>query len=284
MAPENDPATTPAPNGAPNSTPAPAAPNATFTIPETYKSAGYLQNAKSYDDVFKMLDNSQKLLGERPAGVPQDNATEEVWNKFYSAVGRPEKADAYEFDNSTLAEGQKRDTEMEAKVKGIFHQAGLSPRQAKAIQSGYEKMMSEYEKAASTKRDQEQAEYNAKFDTDSASYFGARKDQVLTNAKALLEKHTPDSMKAHVAKLGNTELLTLAAVLDGVHQAYIKEDAPNKGGSGGQGASIPELEAQAHQIMATEDWKSNLKPGHQAAREKVTALFQQISKLKASAQ
>lgn len=248
----------------------------TFTLPDAYKDAAYLKDVKSLDDVCKKLAGAQELIGKRPAGIPQDTAPQEEWDKFYASAGRPEKAEAYEFDDSVLGEGNKRDPEVAGKVKGIFHKAGLTSRQAKLLQSEYDKMTGEMYKA----QEAAAAADNEKFDTDAKTVFGERKEAALNNAKALMEKHVPESMKARVAELGNKELLVLASVLDGVHSTYIKEDAPNKGEGGGAGATAEDLRKEAEGIMATDAYRQNTHKEFDATRAKVKGLFERIQTLR----
>jgi hypothetical protein len=251
---------------------------AAFAIPETYKTKEYLKDAKSYDDVFKMLDGAQTLIGKRPAGIPDDKASPEDWDRFYATAGRPEKAELYEFDDAALPEGQKRDPEFAGKIKGIMHKAGLSTRQAKQLQTEYDKLIGEG-MAAQTKSAQEA---DAKFETDAQALFGARKDEALGIAKNLLGAHLPESMKGHIEKLGNQELLMLASVLDSVNAKYIKEDGPNKGGGGGSAKSAVEIEKEATDLMATDAYRSNMHKDHDSTRQKVRELFVQANRLKSA--
>lgn len=250
-----------------------------FSIPDTYKDKPYLKDVKGLDDVLKMLDGAQTVLGKRPAGVPDDKAAPEEWNKFYAAAGRPEKADAYEFDDTVLGEGITRDPEVANKIKGIFHAAGLSSKQAKSIQASYDKMMNEQStaQAEAAKAD------NAKFDTDAIAVFGARKDEALQVAKDLISEMAPASMKEHLSKLGNTELLTLASILDTVNSKYIKEaKAPGAGGAG-SGKSTADLEKEAYELMATPKYKDALNPEYNNTRSRVSEIWKQVSASKQKA-
>ena len=60
------------PAGAPPAGTAPA-----FSIPDAYKDRPYLKGVDSVDKVYEMLDGSQKLLGQRPAGIPAPDAKPE---------------------------------------------------------------------------------------------------------------------------------------------------------------------------------------------------------------
>ena len=53
------------PAGAPPASTPPA-----FSVPDAYKDRPYLKGVDSVDKVYEMLDCSQILFGQRPAGIP----------------------------------------------------------------------------------------------------------------------------------------------------------------------------------------------------------------------
>jgi hypothetical protein len=62
-----------------------------FSIPESYQDRGWAKDIKSQEDLWKLTDNAQSLIGKRPAGIPTADAPQEEWDKFYQALGRPEQ-------------------------------------------------------------------------------------------------------------------------------------------------------------------------------------------------
>ncbi len=97
-----------------------------FAVPEEYKDAGWANNIKSYDDLWKQHDNAQKLIGRKTIGIPTADSSEDEVLEFYAKV-RPETAEKYDLD---LGE----DTEA---FRKIFFDNGISERQAKAITEAY---------------------------------------------------------------------------------------------------------------------------------------------------
>lgn len=105
---------------------------------------------KSGDDAFTSYRELEKLQGsslKRPA----DDAPETEWNAFYSKVGRPEKADAYEFKRP---EGLPSDLPYDEALAGSFktwaHQAGLNGRQAQALHDQFALAQAEQAKSHMT--------------------------------------------------------------------------------------------------------------------------------------
>jgi hypothetical protein len=77
--------------------------------------------------------NAESLIGNS-VRVPSDDATAEDWQKFYAKVGRPEKADGYEFKlPDGLPEDLPYDAEFANEFKAWAHETGLTPKQAQAL-------------------------------------------------------------------------------------------------------------------------------------------------------
>jgi hypothetical protein len=102
--------------------------NNEFKIPDEYKDKGWARNIKNHDDVYKMLDNSQSMIGKK-LGVPDwEKSTPEEIEAFYSKT-RPENPDDY-----TLQDLGEDDS---AFFKDLFHKNGISTKQAEALVGGY---------------------------------------------------------------------------------------------------------------------------------------------------
>ncbi|MDJ0513021.1 MAG: hypothetical protein QNJ62_06225 [Methyloceanibacter sp.] len=66
--------------------------------------------------------------------IPGENATDEEWGTFYDKLGRPEKADGYEFAMpENLPENLPYNEELATGFKNTAHEAGLTPKQAQAV-------------------------------------------------------------------------------------------------------------------------------------------------------
>ena len=91
---------TPSPGPAPTETPNPNPPNAdvpAFQVKAGYEDRGWAKNLKSDDDVWKALDNAQKLIGQKTiVNAPGPDATQEEKDAFYGALG-PKDVTEYQF-------------------------------------------------------------------------------------------------------------------------------------------------------------------------------------------
>lgn len=92
---------------------------------------------KPVDDVLNAYRGLETKLGQALV-PPGENAGEDEWSAFYSKLGRPEKADGYQFK---LPETVPADTPYDAKSAEAFkswaHKAGLTPSQAQVLHDEY---------------------------------------------------------------------------------------------------------------------------------------------------
>jgi hypothetical protein len=94
---------------------------------------------KTVEDLAVKARNAESLIG-RSVQVPDDKAKPEDWEKVWGRLGRPEKADGYDFN---LPEGVPKEMPYDAdfanEAKGAFHQLGLTAKQAAGVHDFYVK-------------------------------------------------------------------------------------------------------------------------------------------------
>lgn len=96
-----------------------------------YKDIGTVVSDARYADKLKAELGDLKAKALAP---PANDAPKEQWDAFYAKLGRPEKAEAYEFKMPEgLPEGFAYDGESAKAYQGWAHEAGLNPRQAQAL-------------------------------------------------------------------------------------------------------------------------------------------------------
>jgi len=245
----------------------------TSIIPEGYRDKPYLKDVKDIKGLFGKLNSSQELIGKKQFGVPEDNASKEIWDSYYKTAGRPDKAEGYEFNDSTLPEGLKRDDKTVKAVKDLFHSAGVSSRTAKVIQEGYDKILIE----AHGDRIKANEQQDVNFDNLASETFGDQKDKVLAAGKKLLEIHAPEKFKALIDKLPNEQLILMAGVLNDISKKYIKEDEID--GSGPKGdASLEDLRSEQKKIMASPAYQSSFHPEYEKAADRLKEIANEINK------
>lgn len=95
-----------------------------------------LAESRKLDTPDKIFDSYRELTSKLGSTLnpPGEDATDEEWGKFYDRLGRPEKADGYEFN---MPEDLNEDFAYDEDSANLFKEwafdAGLTPRQSQQI-------------------------------------------------------------------------------------------------------------------------------------------------------
>lgn len=258
-----------------------------FSVPQEYANRGWTEKIQSYDDLFKAYDNSQTLLGKRPAGIPANDAPQEEWDKFYKAWGRPDDPAAYEL--STEVEGLPDDMDLspyEEKAKSIAHELGLSPAQANKLWNRYVALeleaTQEHKKSLETKS----SDLDKRYDSLRDELFKDNFDDVFTQTQSYLLKSLPDNIKqamTQVEDMPEVQMAFMKIVTDTRNEiAEIKKKygAEDKLASGvqTQGLSMRQLLDKMNEVR---DSMKTMQPSprREEAERELERLRSQLSRL-----
>ena len=96
------------------------------SLPEELRNEPCLENVKNFATLTKSYVNSQKMIGKNKIALPGENATQEELDAFYTALGRPEKAELYKHDKVELPEGIGLDDAAVAQFRNFAFENGIS--------------------------------------------------------------------------------------------------------------------------------------------------------------
>lgn len=181
-----------------------------FAIPEGYTGKGWTEKVKSYDDLWKLADNSQALIGRRVA--PADDASAEEWENFYKTVGKPDAPDKYQLqDIDGIPEGFDL-TDFKTQAQELMFEAGLNQRQANALYQAY--LKSELEVAGKNKAaiEEHNKALDAEFDKITAELYGDKFPEVSAKAQEFIKQNLPEQLLPEVQALSDNPK-ALAAVI-----------------------------------------------------------------------
>lgn len=112
-------------------------PKWTEQVPSEYRER--FAQYKSYKEFVAAADEAMKLR-EVAVVKPGDDASQEDWDRFYGAVGRPESPDGYTIESKDAGE-----------FKAQAHKLGLTDKQAKDLFHWYSDGVSQGQKAETEK-------------------------------------------------------------------------------------------------------------------------------------
>jgi len=252
------------------------------TYAKDFLNKPYMKDIDSPEKLFKRLDGAESLIGKK-LGVPGEGATDQEWDDYFNLI-RPKDIEVYKFDDSELPEDLKalRPEGFVTKVKNLFKDAALTPKQAAILQKGYDKLLLEtYGEILKSIQEQQAAaaKADADFDALADKTWGKDRERVQSVAKSLLQEFTPPEFKDHVNSLSNENLIVLASVLKGVSDKYISQDDLRGMGSGSGSGDVSTLRAEAQTLMAKLSSMSPFDPQYESTKQQVNDLYIQIGKL-----
>lgn len=255
----------------PNETQTPAEPSNLpdfgSIVPQDYVDKGWVKDVKDIPQFFQMYEDAKVAMSKRPAGIPQNDDPQEKWDAFNKALGVPEKPDDYKFSTEPPDENTKN---FQSKIAGLFHKAGVTPRQLSVIEPGWNELIQELGQA----NQPSQEEMDKEFDELASKTFGDQEKQVLKNSNALLAKYVPEDLKPALGGMSNEGLVLMAAVLEGVRKDYISEDRlPDDREGGISGSSEKEKREEARGLMASDAYRDPFHKDHKETVEKVQKIY-----------
>lgn len=258
-------------------------------IPEDLKDKPYIKSILESEDpskeLFSQFSNLQKKLGERVDAIPKEGASEEEWNKFYAAMGRPETPDGYEFNPTEWSDEDKeigkfidsfRGNDGFLKdIKEAMFKRGLSKESANALAQDYDQIMVKHNKQFFQDAANAQAQWDKEYTEQMTEIFGSRAQQVQEIGRKILKENVPTEVKALIDTLEPRSLSILAAAMDGINKRYVKEDS--YGGKGAMaGANEDSLRAEGQRLMALPAWQDVTHPDHDRVNEQVKNIYRSL--------
>lgn len=250
---------------------------AEFVVPDMYTEKEWVKGIKSVDDLWKMNDNAQSLLGKKTLGVPTDTSTPDEVMAFNKAFGVPETADEYDFkDDGTLKRvyGESSD-DVAKEFKNLLHKAKASTKQAKILQEGYGQIVANVVE----KMQSNAVAIDTDFELLADKTFGNKKAKVLDTAKTLLAENAPEGFTEYLGTLSNESLIVMAGVLNNIQTKYIDEDKIPIGQSA-VGQSEDTIRLALQKVIASPEFQNQLNPSHDMAKREWLRLSAQLGAIR----
>lgn len=154
-----------------------------------------LAKFKDIGGLAKSYKSLEGLLGKDKVVVPKEGDSQEVWDMFYKANGRPDAADKYDFK---VPESLGIEPEVVNGYKSVFHKLGLNNAQVQTILDERAKEMAIY---AEREAEKDKASVNEAI-TTLRKELGDKYEPNMANAQALFKKFASESMQAYAVKTG----------------------------------------------------------------------------------
>jgi len=104
------------------------------SLPDEIKNAPSLQSIKDIASLAKGFVHSQRMVGSDKVALLGKYATDDEYSEFYKKVGRPDDPSEYKFE---VGEDVEVPNDTVSGMSKIFHEAGLTNRQANMLMNKY---------------------------------------------------------------------------------------------------------------------------------------------------
>lgn len=255
--------------------------NMAEAIPPEHRDKPFFKD-KSFGDVITEHVNLQSLMGQRPAGIPAENASDEEWGKFLGAI-KPKSVDEYGFPETEFSKAGKRDANYETAIRTMANEIAVPKRQFPKFVEMIEQHLTNADTAGTTQTEEQKATRETEFEGLMDKAYPQDKQAVIDRTKKLMVESVDPAMKEKVGEVlkevSNETLFVLTAVLDGVYKKHIAEDGP-PGSIDNPSGDAASLMAEMQKIQASPEYSDFRHPGHDAAKARVPELANQIAALR----
>lgn len=236
-----------------------------FTVPDEYKDAPWASKVKSEDDLWKQLDNTQRLLGRKHATPDFKNATPQEIEQYFNEV-RPENAEAYAFAPPDSEDYET--TDFDKAVGEALFNAGINEHQGNMAIQAFREIMTQ----------QQQAMYDKDaFMDDMEAFFGHGFETKMAQTKEFIEGNMNAAQKEQFEGLSNAEMGLVYQIANNMLKAYGASET-NAGGKDNPGPNTgPTLQEQQKAVRKELD---DLTKDPMHTSEKKTELVQKLHQLK----
>jgi len=172
------------------------------SLPEEIRNEPCLKSIKTITGGFRTLVHAERMVGRDKIVRPNDASSEDEWNEFYNAGGRPENALEYGWAKPEDLPDEHWDEAAMKEIMEHYHKLGLSKKQAQAI---FDYNMGKLTAAVKDKATQEEIAMNKLKDGLFADW-GQAYEQKKHLGNIALEKATegnPELKERLVEKYGN---------------------------------------------------------------------------------
>ena len=97
-------------------------------LPDDLQGIKTLEKFKDVSGLAKSYVETERYF-EGAVRIPDEKASTEEWERYYTKLGRPEQSDGYEFEKAELPDGMSYNEDFEKAFLDKAHTAGLNNKQ-----------------------------------------------------------------------------------------------------------------------------------------------------------
>jgi len=242
----------------------------TGVLDEGYRNEKCLATVKNFKTLAKFAVDTKRMVGENKIAIPTEKSTEQEWNEWYKAAGRPETAD-YGFKRPDNLPEEYWNPDFAKNAQELMHKIGLSRKQAEAL------FKFNTENVLRTLNDEKIADETEDIALKEGLHqdWGSAYEQKVHLGNCAVEEgcagDTEFKERIKDKFCNDPDFIRFAANLGG---KFAEHKAP-----GFSNVPTPsDIQTKINELMQSDAYKNGQHPGHKAAVAAVQALFVQKNK------
>lgn len=244
------------------------------SLPDDMRNHPALQDFKDVTGLTKSYLSQQELIGKDKITIPgEDDA--DGWGNLYGKLGRPEKAEGYEYKAPEGSEGLKVDDELVSQYQKKFYELGLSKKQGEALFNLYNENVVNKINGLTADAEKRRADTQLLLKKE----WGQAYDQNLNMAKNVIKELGDPDLIPFLEETGLGNDPRIVKIFYNI-ATKTSEDNFKSGGQGGGFISTPEqAKNKISQLQADdkfmEAYMNKTHPEHKASVKRMSDLFSQ---------
>jgi len=184
-------------------------------LPDDLQGIKTLEKFKDVSGLAKSYVETERYF-EGAVRIPDEKASTEEWERYYTKLGRPEQSDGYEFEKAELPEGMSYNEDFEKAFLDKAHTAGLNNKQVGDLYEWWNSTSKEAHVHSQVESENtiQRAEIELRAD------WGRQYDEKLAGVQRLVDKYADGADKQYLEESGIGNNPSMAKFLDRVAKDF----------------------------------------------------------------
>lgn len=238
------------------------------TLPQDLRDNPSLKTISDVPSLAKSYVHAQSLVGADKIVMPKENASPEEWNNFWNKVGRPSKPEEYGLGRPENFPEGSFDKDMHDHMLKVFHESGVTSKQAKTLYNKYMEYVGSRMQQAQTQQQQEATATMERLKSEYGADFNVR----VAAAQKAIQKFGSPELIDYLEKSGMGNSPELIKLFSNVGLSMSESSADTAGNTGFGGITPMQAQAELSQLRQDKEFiqlltnKSGV--GHREAAKK----------------
>jgi hypothetical protein len=178
-------------------------------LPDDLQGIKTLEKFKDVSGLAKSYVETERYF-EGAVRIPDEKASTEEWERYYTKLGRPEQSDGYEFEKAELPDGMSYNEDFEKAFLDKAHTAGLNNKQVGDLYEWWNSTSKEAHVHSQVESENtiQRAEIELRAD------WGRQYDEKLAGVQRLVDKYADGADKQYLEESGIGNNPSMAKFLD----------------------------------------------------------------------